>query len=511
MERYVILGVTGILILMLLSAVITGLKRGIVKSAIRVATIVLSIPLTILTLNVIKKTSLFEKIINSIDLSKFDIDITQLSGNIDALATALVMPIAFIIIFYLISKLTYFIYLIFKLIFGRAINNHNLIGKGISKTVGVLISLIGAFITFYGTFCPLNGYVGVLAEAQTYTKEESYQDDYKQLVKTTDSAKELRSHFLFSFNAKFSDKIFNKLTNIKYKTLNGDTTYSTNLRNEVLGTIELLPSVKDFFELTKKEDNIDYAKIRASVKSVDDYSGDNSVLTAKVLLNYVTVQLGEKAHDYVGDYDQKYFDIINPLLEEMKASTMDTANEKLVTALNIFGALNETLTYLDTLENNTYTGDGVQIKAIMKFIEPDSWTLYTRPLLKQATLDNGGSNAEALAEVVVNIFDELYLTKQNGGDLDAECLKADKTFIATYKCAKKADELTSEMANNMIDAVLDSELLQNAINKVNQSGYKISNITVGDKEKIKGLLTERKTSENENVLNSIANIFGITL
>lgn len=174
MERYIILGVTGVLVLMLLSAVITGLKRGIVKNAIRVATIALSIPLAILTLNVIKKTSFFEKIINRIDLSNFGIDVTQLSGNIDALATALVMPIAFIIIFFLISKLTYFIYLIFKLIFGRAINNHNLVGKGVSKTVGVLISLIGAFITFYGTFCPLNGYVGVLAEAQTYTKEESY-------------------------------------------------------------------------------------------------------------------------------------------------------------------------------------------------------------------------------------------------------------------------------------------------------------------------------------------------
>ena len=131
--------------------------------------------------------------------------------------------------------------------------------------------------------------------------------------------------------------------------------------------------------------------------------------------------------------------------------------------------------------------------------------------MKEATLDNGGSNAEALAEVVVNIFDELYLTKQNGGDLDAECLKADKTFIATYKCAKKADELTSAMANDMIDAVLDSELLQNAINKVNQSGYKISNITASDKENIKELLTERKTSENESVLNNIASIFGITL
>ena len=272
-----------------------------------------------------------------------------------------------------------------------------------------------------------------------------------------------------------------------------------------------MPSVKDFSGLTKKEENIDYAKIRASVKSIGDYSGANSVLTAKVLINYVTVQLGEKAPDYVGNYGQKYFDIVNPLLEEMKVSTMNTANEKLVTALNVFGALNETLTYLDTLENNTYTGDGVQIKAIMNFIEPDSWTQYTRPLMKESALDNGGSNAEALAEVVVDIFDELYLIKQNGGDLDAECLKADRTFIATYKCAKKADELTPKMANDMIDAVLDSELLQNAINKVNQGGYKISNITASDKEKIKGLLTERKTYENESVLNSIAGIFGITL
>lgn len=511
MERYIILGVTGVLVVMLLSAVITGLKRGIVKSAIRVATIALSIPLAILTLNVIKKTSLFEKIINRIDLSNFGIDVTQLSGNIDALATALVMPIAFIIIFYLISKLTYFIYLIFKIFLGRAINNHNLVGKGVSKTVGVLISLIGAFIMFYGTFCPLNGYVGVLAEAQTYTKEESYQTDFKQVVKITNSAKELRSHFLFSSNAKFSDKIFNNLTDIKYKTLNGEETYSTNLKKEILGTVELLPSVKDFSGLTKKEENIDYAKIRASVKSIGDYSGDNSVLTAKVLINYVTVQLGEKAPDYVGNYGQKYFDIVNPLLEEMKASTMNTANEKLVTALNVFGALNETLTYLDTLENNTYTGDGVQIKAIMNFIETDSWTQYTRPLMKKSALDNGGSNAEALAEVVVDIFDELYLIKQNGGDLDAECLKADRTFIATYKCAKKADELTPKMVNDMIDAVLDSELLQNAINKVNQDGYKISNITASDKEKIKGLLTERKTYENESVLNNIASIFDITL
>lgn len=511
MERYIILGVTGILVLMILSAVITGIKRGIVKSAIRVVTIAISIPLTLLTLNAFKKTGLFEKIINTIDLSKFGIDVTQLSGNLDALATALVMPIAFIVIFYLIAKLTYFIYLIFKIIFGKAIKNQNLVGKGVSRTVGILISLIGAFITFYGTFCPLNGYVGVLAEAQTYTKEENYQTDFKQIVKITNSAKELRSHFLFSSNAKLSDKIFNDLTDIKYKTLNGEKTYSANLKKEILGTVELLPSVKDFSELTKKEGNIDYSKIRASVKSIGDYNGNNSVLTAKVLINYVTVKLGEKAPDYVGNYDQKYFDIVNPLLEEMKVSTMENSNEKLVTALNVFGALNETLTYLDTLENNTYTGDGVQIKAILNFLEPDSWTQYTRPLMKEATLDNGGSNAEALAEVVVNIFDELYLTKQNGGDIDTECLKADKTFIATYKCAKKADELTSEMANDMISAVLGSELLQNAIDKVNKSGAKINNITASDKEIIKGILTDKKTSDNQSVISNVANIFGITL
>lgn len=511
MERYIILGVAGVFALMLLSAVLTGLRRGIVKSAIRVATIVISIPLTMLTLNVIKKTSLFEKLINSINLSNFGIDVSQLSGNVDALATALIMPVAFIVLFYLIAKLTYFIYLIFKIIFGKAINSHNLVGKGVSKTVGVLISIIGAFITFYGTFCPLNGYVGVLAEAQTYTKEEVYQTDFKNVVKITNSAKELRKHFFFSSNSKLSDKIFNNLTDIKYKTLNGEKTYSTNLKKEILGTVELLPSVKDFSALTKKGNDIDYVKIRASVKSVDDYGGNNSVLTAKVLINFATVKLGEKAPDYVGNYDQKYFDIVNPLLEEMKASTMENANEKLVTALNVFGALNETLTYLDTLENNTYTGDGVQIKAIMNFIEADSWTQYTRPLMKEATLDNGGSNAEALAEVVVNIFDELYSTKQNGGDLDAECLKADRTFIATYKCAKKADELTIDMVNDMINAVLDSELLQNAIDKVNKSGAKINNITASDKEIIKGILTDKKTSDNQSVISNVANIFGITL
>lgn len=193
--RWVTLGVTVAFIIVLVLAVLIGLKRGIFKSTVRTVTIILAIPVAILLLNLIKKTSLFEKLSSLVDFSQFGIEDDVLAGNAEVLAKSIISPLAFAVIFYSVSKIFYFIYLVIKLVFGKKIGG-GIIGKGVSRSVGALISVLGSLVTFFGVFCPVNGYIGCLAEAKHYVENNA---ENERIIEVCDSAEKTRSHFYFFF------------------------------------------------------------------------------------------------------------------------------------------------------------------------------------------------------------------------------------------------------------------------------------------------------------------------
>lgn len=152
--------------LMILSGALWGMKRKIFKSAVRTATIIVAIPIAILILSIIKKTSLFEKLSSSLPISdsETDFDVESVAGNVEILAKALISPILFSAIFMITYKLLFFVYLIIKIIFAKKVKSDS-VSKGVSRLVGALISAVGSLIVFFCAFCPLNGYVGCLSRA----------------------------------------------------------------------------------------------------------------------------------------------------------------------------------------------------------------------------------------------------------------------------------------------------------------------------------------------------------
>lgn len=504
--RWLTLGVTVAFIVLLVLAVINGLRRGIFRSTVRTVTIVLAIPVAILLLNLIKRTALFEKLSSFVDVSQLGIEDDVMAGNAEVLAKAIISPLAFAIIFYLVSKVFYFIYLVIKLVFGKKIGG-GIIGKGVSRSVGALISLLGALVTFFGVFCPVNGYIGCLAEAKNHVENNA---ENERIIEVCDSAKETRSHFIFSLCDKLSDNIFSSLTKIEYKSLGGEKTYKSSLSSEVFGTLEILPEIKNLASMAESQE-IDYVLLKSSIKGIDEYDGENDIYTAKIIVCYVTRRIGEEAPSYFDGYDPKYLTAVSPLFGEMKACNEENASQKLLCAINVFSALDKMQAYLDLLNAKTATGDGAAVEEIVKYIDTDGWENYTKKMIRNCVEDNTNENVEAFSEIAISILDNLYKIKESGGNLSEECEKADKTFIATYNCIKHKNSLTVAEAQEMIESVIGSTAISTALGEVKDKNVTLDNLQPSDVEKIKETLLAEKTTENEDVISAIASIFDIEL
>ncbi len=503
--KWVTLGFTLVFVLMIVIAVFVGMKRGIFKSIVRTATIILAIPVAILLLNVLKKTNLIDKFSSLIDTSKLGVDGEELSKNAEILAKAMLYPIVFSIIFLVVSKLFYFVYLIIKSIFSKKIDGEAT-SKALSRTVGALVGVLGALVSFFAVFCPINGYIGCLADAKGYVEDT---EDNKEIIEVCDAAIELRSNFVFSFCDDLSDGVFKSLTKINYKSLAGKKTFKSDLRSEVFGTLEILPQIKDLTSMLESE-QIDYDLLKSSVETISSYDGKNNVYTAKIIMCYVTRRIGEEAPSYFDGYDAKYLNAVSPLFEEMKTCDEDNASEKLICAVNVFSALDYMQRYFDLLNAKTATGDGMAVENIVKYIETDGWEAYTQKMIKNCVEDNTEENVEAFSEIAISIFDNLYKIKDEETFL-SECVKADKTFIATFNCIKHKNELTVLQAEEMVDSVIGSQVLSDALKEVEDKNVTLDNLQESDLQKIKEILLNEKTTENERVISAIASIFGVDL
>lgn len=395
--------------LLLLFSILFGIKRGLGRSISRLVTIILSLPIAyflskFLLELAIDKFGLVDTITET--LSKEDISFSKDAiSPIMIVVTALCIPLAFILVYFIVNKIMFIFYAISKKFIAKGES------KG-SKIGGVLVSMLTCTISFCTLLLPLNGYIGVVDEGATEISEFIESQDNSNINKVLDAVEETRNSGILKFTKGISDKTFKLLTKTELTTTT-DKTIKTNAKSEIIGVLEIyqdyLDAMLDSFE---------------EIAKVLDYKGKNSISAFKIsvttLLKEASVEwkegkeyLGKNIKEEIGDDDS--FNAITPMLDKLSDSNEDNIDQILLSIGRLIDATTLLRDYLTEVNNLTENQTDLLISIVSR-LDQENHQTFNDVLRAQNTELDGVSEQDSIKFVsaFIALFDELYDSKLAG-------------------------------------------------------------------------------------------------
>lgn len=348
-----------------------GVKRGFVKSAIRLVMVIASMIISLILLKVLRGDKVFclldEKLwelllkilskVNNLDANS--INTAFLSKFIIALAT----PLAFLILFINVNFVLYLVYKVLCIFVEKSARQNKdvqlnkrgkVVWSGPSKAGGAILSFICAILIFGMYLIPLNGYVGFVAEAKNYVDGTS---TYKYVDDISEQAEQLRKKLLFKYTAKLSDKFFNKNTEIL---VNRDGwCFILSVKKETYGAISLYEKYKTVYENWGESDDLQGLRDFVSAYNSRPANGTSNWLVKNIVCQLITSYNLKNTRFYKSNVEEKYQEIIEKYVNAIQNSNQNTLAENIISALDVVESLLNLKNYFEKVENGTSTKEDV--------------------------------------------------------------------------------------------------------------------------------------------------------
>ena len=398
--------------LLLLFSILFGIKRGLGRSISRLVTIILSLPIAyflskFLLELAIDKFGLVDTIMET--MSKEDISFSKDAiSPIMIVVTALCIPLAFILVYFIVNKIMFIFYAISKKFIAKGES------KG-SKIGGVLVSMLTCTISFCTLLLPLNGYIGVVSDSSSEIIAMQENPD-KEITELFDTIDDTRNSGLLKITKGLSDTTFKLLTNTKLTTTTGKTK-KVNAKTELAGTLEL---VNEISEIMKNEEASE--DMVSNFAKALDYNGSNSVYAIKIAFTKMVREAGTEWKagnkflkiDFKNEFGDETFNAFSGMFDNLISATEDNVSDILTSLSNLIIAENNLSVYLSNVNSGTATTD--DLISVIDYIDEYNHDTFN------ALLDIGdkelkgvsATDAPKFINAFKKLFDELYASKLAG-------------------------------------------------------------------------------------------------
>ena len=480
--------------LVILFAVLMGLKRGIFKSLLRTISLFIS---AISAFFLVKEVlapwleKIGDKILRGMAEGEVVGDMMQSEATlhvIEALVMAFVAPLIFMAVYFLLNKLFFFICLLLNILLKPLV----LLEKNIPchRLIGVLISVMGAFVTLAVISAPVGGYSEVLTHTVEHIEEN--RTDYDEVfgAETTDSIMELKpltdtlsdSLGVSVPYALGGELLFNGLTSIDVEKDDSilNETIHTSLEKELLGIVGLLPRASGLADISfDTVETIDIQPLKDVLLHIDDEDSSKVVLVVLTDLFATASQKWLAEEEYLGinligmleGKTMIFKGAIEVLLDDLAHTHTSTFSDDLGELVLTLENIKTTYVCMMNIKQDVDTGEKTETTEVVELIQsltPKSVEAIST-VLPEVMKESSGmeeNTALALSEIVIEAFTTLADANENGSmtseEVDKEAAALNHVLTVGMNTAIPMNQ---EKTDDLVNTIMDSTIIADSVKK----------------------------------------------
>lgn len=504
----VTLGLNIFAVITLVFAFLMGLKRGVFKSAVRTVSLFLSAIVAMVLVNVFLPTIL-ETLANTL-LDSFggdgivgDLLMAKTTLTVfEALLAAILAPIIFVFVYFIVNKLFLIVCAIVNGIFKR---HYQEIEKKIPcrRLFGGLIAMVGACVTLVVIATPIGGYAelvdNVMARAEEVMDEDDDAKDAKDVKGIKDDKNDKDDKDDESVLGEFEDVglfadaiaikvpysiggklFFESLTTLRIEEGGViDKEVNTTIEHELLGILELIPLAENFENMsfeTIEGMNIDPLRDVANALSDEDSSEIVRIMVADIFATASTKWLAGDTYlsiDLMGmlEGDAAMFrGPVESILRGLADTHVSTVGADVLTLVNKFDDIGNFFLGLSDLAGKIGDGHDVTVDDVMNVLEnltpevAEAISVSLPSVIEKVGVDGAPEQASKL---MVNVLSDALvgIADMNANETDRAEVEKEADAIRTVLTVamNPNPEMTEDEADDLINTVMDSTVLAGSI------------------------------------------------
>lgn len=485
-------------ILSILLAALLGLKRGVFKSAVRTVSLFASAFVSLFLVKMLLPSLLkvlTEKILQSLSDSEGALkDILQAETSfavLEALVLAVVAPLIFMLVYFIVNKLFLIVCFIVNLVLKPMTEP---VEKKIPcrRLFGALISVVGALVTLVVISTPIAGYTEMLDHtvAHIESPDSAHDDSTDGVAKTLHDIEPLTHGFAdsvaVSIPYKMGGNLFYKsLTSIHIEKNAGviDKAIDTSLEKELIGVLDLLPIADSFGDISFADiEGMNIDPLRKVAETLDDQESSAIVRVMMADIFSTASNRWLKGETYLtidlmgllqGDAAM-FRPSVEVILSGLADTHVSSIGQDVIVLVETFDGIQKTFLYMMVIADSVEKGEIAKVEDVVNMLEsltPQSAAAMSASMTDiMKTTGIGDEYAESLGGILTSALGEMAELNQDKSEEGQEHVHKEAAALNTVlTLAMNPDvEMTEDMADDLIESVMDSTILKHSI----QNGVK---------------------------------------
>ena len=469
----------GVFLLTCTVAFLMGLWRGLFKSVIRTVSLIAALIIALVLVNTVLG-GVIDTVADEVMHSTLESDMEDVLASDTAMevisqtARAIVAPILFLVIYFVINKLMLIVCLIVN-IFTSPLR---LLEKSIPcrRLIGAGISLVGAIVTMIAISVPFGGYVRIcddFAMAVEQSEEGEFPEEMHEMAEDMHEFAKGFDTFGISFPyALGGGMIFDSLStmHIEYEGEAIDTT----VRDELTGILYLVPRATSIGDMSFDDiEAINVQPLRDVISALEDKEHGSQVvllLTSDILSNASSAWLSGKTFleinlDELFEGDAAMFrPSAEIILERLAATTPDTIGEDLNAFVDVMEDVQHTYAYMAKLSDPNQQVSSEDLEDLLMNLTSTSVEVISasmQPVIEQSGMDE--KMASAAAGFMTDTLGTLAKHNEDGTMTVEDRQKEAEALSAIMDAAYAPDTMTEEKANALVEQTLATQVVAESV------------------------------------------------
>ncbi len=523
--QYILLGIG---LLWIGFGALTGLSRGWIKALVRLAGMAIAAVLSLFVCRFafgFVSDAQLQTWIAQLPQGDSLAQLTESHYSMEALrslAVALLAPLLFPFIYFIINKL--------MLIPGAILNailHVGRRGKGlVGRLVGLLIGAAGGVLSLAVLMTPVGGYMEVAQAvydtvSDSTSAEGGSQDSLAQVKDLIEQTQSVREHPVFRLSyGTLGSRFFTTLSRISYDGEQGKE--STTLEREIAGLQALLEQVQGLQNMqTSDPAQMDLKPLNDLIRLLESSDDRSSHVLARMMAAGVLSSASGKwlvGESFLGITPDSLFSgdaeslrpAFNAALELLEQTTPETVAGDLFRLTDTMECARTLLLYVQNTTNGD-PGSAEDIAAVLKSLQSGSAELLL-PALEGLLGEDAAQNAPA------EVLDSLLNIMQGQNMTDAELEQESQAIHQVLSVALPENgTLDTAQAGELVESVLQSQVMSELIVQVTASQEDKEPVSFplsGDaaqtlEEQIAQAESGELTAQQQQTLNALRTFFGL--
>lgn len=511
-----------------------GLWRGLFKSALRAVTLIVSLVIALILVNTVLASvteSIADSIVQEMSSEGEYADLLASGLAIDVIKSfilAIVSPILFMVLYFVLNKLLLIVYAICK-IFIRPLVALEKKSIPAHRWLGGAVGVVCALISLAVLMTPIGGYANLMDDMVTLVDEAEEGEYPEEFVDAMDEIKPVTNALSKNLGVRVpytlgGNLLFGQLTSFKIET--EDDSISTSLGSEVKGFFNLIPRAMNLSELSFDGlDDVNLEPLNGIIDALEAKEGNSQIAvllvaevcsTAAEKWNNGETYLEINIEDMLTDEAAAFRPAVEKALDRLEATKAATLADDLRVFTATVEGVKETYVYVAKLAENGGAVTAADVEVLLNAMTPESIELIRAAVpgvLEEAGVNDG--SILAIADVMLGAVEDITEARANG-TMTAEDITREAEAINTIMLIATTGEATEETADDMVEAVMGSEIMTSVLVTTAQNadiaGFDVSDDAVD----VVGGALDAYTASNGSLtanqtqaIGAIENLFGI--